>query len=72
MYCAELYSSLGKLIRYADDFVIICRTKYDAEKAMQKVAQVMELLKLTLHPGASLKPMMNIRHKIHSITERNY
>lgn len=105
MFWAERFSSLGKLVRYADDFVIICRTKYDAETAMQKVAQVMELLKLTLHPTktrvvdmgqdgfdflgfhvhkkksrksgkllpyiwASPKSMMNIRHKIHFITER--
>lgn len=105
MFWAERYSSLGKLVRYADDFVIICRTKHDAETAMQKVAQVMELLKLTLHPTktrvvdmgqdgfdflgfhfhkkksrksgkllpyiwASPKSMMNIRHKIHFITER--
>lgn len=105
MFWAERFSSLGKLIRYADDFVIICRTKHDAETAMQKVAQVMELLKLTLHPTktrvvdmgqdgfdflgfhfhkkksrksgkllpyiwASPKSMMNIRRKIHLITER--
>lgn len=105
MFWAERFSSLGKLVRYADDFVIICRTKHDAETAMQKVAQVMELLKLTLHPTktrvvdmgqdgfdflgfhfhkkksrksgkllpyiwASPKSMMNIRHKIHFITER--
>jgi group II intron reverse transcriptase/maturase len=50
MFWAERFSSLGKLVRYADDFVIICRTKHDAEDAMQKVLQVMELLKLTLHP----------------------
>ena len=105
MYWAERYLSLGKLIRYADDFVIICRTKQDAETALQKVTQVMELLKLTLHPTktrvvdmgqdgfdflgfhfhkkksrksgkllpynwASPKSMMNVRHKIHFITER--
>jgi RNA-directed DNA polymerase len=105
MFWAERFSSLGKLVRYADDFVIICRTKHDAESAMQKVAQVMELLKLTLHPTktrvvdmgqdgfdflgfhfhkkksrksgkllpyiwASSKSMMNIRLKIHFITER--
>jgi group II intron reverse transcriptase/maturase len=50
MYWAERYSSLGKLIRYADDFVIICRTRQDAETAMQKVKQIMTILKLTLHP----------------------
>ena len=105
MYWMERYSSFGKLVRYADDFVIICRTKQDAETAMQKVAQVMELLKLTLHPTktrvvdmgqdgfdflgfpfhkkksrksgkllpyiwASPKSMINIRRKIHYITER--
>jgi len=105
MLWAERYSSLGKLVRYADDFIIICRSKYDAENALQKVAQVMELLKLTLHSTktrvvdmgqdgfdflgfhfhkkksrksgkllpyiwASPKSMMNIRHKIHFITER--
>jgi group II intron reverse transcriptase/maturase len=50
MYWAERYSSLGKLIRYADDFVIICRTRQDAETALQRVKQIMIILKLTLHP----------------------
>jgi len=50
MYWAERYSSLGKLIRYADDFVIICRSKQDAETALQRVKQIMHILKLTLHP----------------------
>lgn len=50
MFWAERYSSLGKIIRYADDFVIICRTRQDAEKALQIVKQIMDILKLTLHP----------------------
>jgi len=50
MYWAERYSSLGKLIRYADDFVIICRTRQSAETALQKVEQIMAILKLRLHP----------------------
>lgn len=50
MYWMERYSTLGKIIRYADDFVIICRTRQDAEKALQKVKQIMGILKLTLHP----------------------
>ncbi len=50
MYWAERYSSLGKLFRYADDFVIICRSKREAETALQKVKQIMYILKLTLHP----------------------
>ena len=50
MYWAERYASLGKLIRYADDFVIICRTKREAEETLQTVKQIMTKLKLTLHP----------------------
>ncbi len=50
MYWAEKYSRLGKLVRYADDFVIICRTKREAQEALQAVERVMGKLKLTLHP----------------------
>ena len=50
MFWAERYYPLGKIIRYADDFVIICRTRQDAEKALQRVKQIMDILKLTLHP----------------------
>lgn len=50
MYWAERYVALGKLIRYADDFVIICRTRQDAETALQTVKRIMAILKLTLHP----------------------
>lgn len=50
MYWAERYACLGKLFRYADDFVIVCRTKGEAERALQVVQKVMTRLKLTLHP----------------------
>jgi group II intron reverse transcriptase/maturase len=50
MYWTERYSSLGKLVRYADDFVIICSSRGDAQAALQKVKQIMTRLKLTLHP----------------------
>jgi len=50
MYWAERYASLGKLIRYADDFIIICQTQRDAEAALQAVKQIIGILKLTLHP----------------------
>jgi len=50
MYWAERYASLGKLFRYADDFVIVCRTRREAERALQAVQEVMTRLKLTLHP----------------------
>jgi RNA-directed DNA polymerase len=50
MYWAERYSPLGRLIRYADDFVIICSTQRDAQTALQTIKQIMGILKLTLHP----------------------
>jgi RNA-directed DNA polymerase len=50
MYWTERHIHLGKLYRYADDFVIVCRTKRDAERALQVVRQIMARLKLTLHP----------------------
>lgn len=50
MYWAERFASLGKLYRYADDFVIVCRTRQDAAKALEAIKWVMTRLKLTLHP----------------------
>lgn len=50
MYWAEQYASLGQLVRYADDFVIICKTEREARGALHRVEQIMTRLKLTLHP----------------------
>jgi len=50
MYWTERYASLGKLVRYADDFVIICRSKRAAQAAFQAVTHITTRLKLTLHP----------------------
>jgi group II intron reverse transcriptase/maturase len=43
-------SHLGQLVRYADDFVILCRTRTQAEQALAKVRDIMGLLRLQLHP----------------------
>jgi group II intron reverse transcriptase/maturase len=43
-------SHLGKLVRYADDFVILCRTRTQAEQALAKVREIMGSLRLLLHP----------------------
>lgn len=52
--------NLGKLVRYADDFVIISRTRKDAEHALKLVKAVMQRLELTLHPEKTrLVPMWN-------------
>jgi RNA-directed DNA polymerase len=50
MYWTKQHSELGTLCRYADDFVVVCRSKTDAERALESIRQIMEKLKLTLHP----------------------
>ncbi|MEW6252708.1 MAG: group II intron reverse transcriptase/maturase [Planctomycetota bacterium] len=43
-------SHLGQLVRYADDFVILCRTRSQAEQALAKVREILGVLRLQLHP----------------------
>jgi RNA-directed DNA polymerase len=50
MYWAEQEASLGKLVRYADDSVVICGTRRQAERALAKIEWIMARMKLTLHP----------------------
>lgn len=42
---------LGVLVRYADDFVAMCRTESQAREALRRVGLVMSRLGLTLHPA---------------------
>jgi Group II intron, maturase-specific domain/Reverse transcriptase (RNA-dependent DNA polymerase) len=42
--------SLGVLIRYCDDFVILCRARQQAEQARRLVAEILATLGLHLHP----------------------
>ena len=44
------HSHLGVLVRYADDFVILCRTRCQAEQALARVTEIMGTLRLQLHP----------------------
>jgi group II intron reverse transcriptase/maturase len=41
---------LGTLVRYADDFVVMCRTRKDCEQAEQRIRVILERLGLELHP----------------------
>lgn len=41
---------LGVLVRYADDFVVMCKTAKDCEEAERRVRIILERLKLELHP----------------------
>jgi RNA-directed DNA polymerase len=41
---------LGVLVRYADDLVVLCATKQQAEQAREQAAAVLDILGLRLHP----------------------
>src|SRR6266852_3442333 len=41
---------LGKLVRYADDAVVLCRSKAEAEESLRRLGIIMERLGLKLHP----------------------
>ena len=41
---------LGQLVRYADDFVIVCRTEDAAREALRRAGLILARLGLTLHP----------------------
>jgi group II intron reverse transcriptase/maturase len=45
------YAHLGVLVRYADDFVVMCDTKLACEQAEQRVQTVLTRLGLELHPA---------------------
>ena len=49
--CAEL----GTLVRYADDFVVMCDTKSEVDEAERRVRIVLERLGLKLHPDKTRK-----------------
>ena len=41
---------LGELVRYADDFVVMCSNAQDCEEAKRRIEHVLGRLGLTLHP----------------------
>ena len=46
----KLIGEQHKIIRYADDFVILCHSQHEAETALEQVTQWMTTHRLTLHP----------------------
>ena len=44
------YEHLGKLVRYADDFVVLCRSRVQADEALRRIGEILGQLGLTLHP----------------------
>lgn len=51
MMWASKYAELGKLVRYADDFVIICENRWIAQKALKAIGSILARLKLRLQTG---------------------
>jgi len=49
IYWNKHFGHLGELVRYADDFVILCKRKAQAEEALRAVKWIMDKLELTLH-----------------------
>ncbi len=46
----DRYAHLGTLVRYADDFVVMCRTRSAVDEARERVSAVLARLGLELHP----------------------
>jgi RNA-directed DNA polymerase len=44
------YERLGRIISYADDFVIVCASRRQAEESLSLVSRWLEKLGLTIHP----------------------
>ena len=55
----ENHKKLGVIVRYADDAVIVCRTRKDAEVAFEHLKRIMAKLKLTLNPQKTKNVDMN-------------
>jgi group II intron reverse transcriptase/maturase len=49
--CAQF----GTLVRYADDFVIVCNTRADLEEADRRVKMIFKRMRLQLHPDKTRK-----------------
>jgi RNA-directed DNA polymerase len=43
-------AGVGELVRYADDFVVLCRTEREAKAALQAAREILAGLGLELHP----------------------
>ena len=57
---ASRCGELGKLVRYADDFVALCRRESQAREALRRIDLVMKQMGLTLHPDKTR--LVDLRH----------
>jgi len=54
------YKHLGRLVRYADDFVVMCGRESQAKAAHEAIRRELDALGLTLHPEKTR--MVDLRH----------
>ncbi len=54
---------LGVLVRYADDFVVMCDTKAACERAEQRVREILARLGLELHPDKTRRVTLSWGHE---------
>ena len=47
----EMADNGFEMVRYADDFVVLCRSEFEAEVALQMITEWVEQAGLTLHPA---------------------
>lgn len=55
------WSHLGDLVRYADDFVIACRTQRQAAEALLRVQAILASMGLALHPDKTRVVVLRVR-----------
>ena len=47
----QMAASGHRMVRYADDFVVMCKTREEADAALAQIRGFMDAAALTLHPG---------------------
>ena len=57
------WSGLGELVRYADDFVVVCRTRSQADEALVRVREILARMGLELHPEKTRIVELSVRGK---------
>jgi len=55
------WSHLGDLVRYADDFVVACRTRRQADEALVRVRAILSSMGLALHPEKTRVVELRVR-----------
>ncbi len=55
------HSHLGVLVRYADDFVVMCKSEGQARAAKRAIEAILQELRLTLHPDKTRIAKLGVR-----------